>query len=146
MPGISNLEILSAGINFGKPENEFIVEATKEGEAISCRNVRTGIEYIGGGGGDSDFSVAEVTLVGEQSPLTVNYFLAMVDEENNSITLVAPMNFETATIKVPLYKGKLNTYIEDENATQIVISGNAEVVDGILSITGDCTLYSAPVL
>lgn len=63
MPGISNLEILSAGINFGKPENEFIVEATKEGEAISCRNVRTGIEYIGGGGGDSDFSVAEVTFV-----------------------------------------------------------------------------------
>ena len=52
----------SARINFGYPNSEFIVESDENGVAQSCRNVDTGIEYVGGG--SSDFSTAEVTISG----------------------------------------------------------------------------------
>lgn len=53
--GVKIMAIMAAGINFGKPNTEFIVESDENGVAQSCRNVDTGIEYVGGGGGGGDF-------------------------------------------------------------------------------------------
>ena len=55
------MAILSAGINFGKPATEFIVESDESGVIQSCRNVVTGVEYVGGGGG-GDTGIIKVTV------------------------------------------------------------------------------------
>ena len=60
--GYNIMAIMAAGINFGKPNTEFIVESDENGVAQSCRNVDTGVEYVGGGG-SSDINSYELTLV-----------------------------------------------------------------------------------
>lgn len=40
----------SAGINFGRPNEEFIIESNGSGALTSARNAVTGDEYVGGGG------------------------------------------------------------------------------------------------
>ena len=49
----------SAGVNFGKPNEEFIIESDGSGALTSARNAVTGDEYIGGGGGNG----AKITFI-----------------------------------------------------------------------------------
>lgn len=132
---------LAAGINFGKPATEFIIEATEAGEATSCRNAVTGVEYIGGGG-SSDFSTAEVIIDGA---LTANsgrlYVPVLIHEEGEDDYLDSEI-FETGEYDILLFKnailayyvadayGTASTtgsiqYYEDEHA--FVITGNGTI-------------------
>jgi len=136
---------LAAGINFGKPATEFIVEATEAGEATSCRNVVTGVEYIGGGE-SSDFSTAEVTFtvvndignvaigIGIRNDMLA-YFYGLDVENNNVLSYV-------------LYKG--SQAVEVVDTAEITVEGNAEIIyqgeeDGeyfaSIQITGDCIIH-----
>ncbi len=44
------MAVNSAGVNFGKPNEEFIIESDGSGALTSARNAVTGDEYVGGGG------------------------------------------------------------------------------------------------
>lgn len=114
--GYNIMAIMAAGINFGKPNTEFIVESDENGVAQSCRNVDTGVEYVGGG--SSDFSTAEVpvkfTFPDPGEDTQIENYIPIPYISNNRLK---QSYTETTTIhngsttyslqfKVPLYKGK----------------------------------------
>lgn len=127
---------LSAGINFGRPATEFIMEAKEDGEVTSCRNVITGTEYVGGGG-SSDFSTAEVTIVG-----AARLRFPIIYEEGGFMPFGAIWVGETDsgdTITVPLFKNHLCIDTINEPTS---ISGSATYNSEYewIDITGNCTL------
>ena len=127
---------LAAGINFGKPLTEFIMESDENGIVSSCRNVVTGIEYVGGGG-SSDFSTAEVTLEG-----VVGVTGVFLYEDEGTTDLATYTDSETENVAtIVLYQGRC--YIETDTP-MVDVSGNIEMTsppNGFL-ITGDCTISS----
>ena len=110
----------------------------------------------GGGGGSSDFSTAEVTIINSASDYRV-VLIATVQEAfppfvpsdlvASSVTLAGD---ETAVFTMPLYKGlgvitKGNTgdtFYGDTIATTLAVtSGSATVDDNDdIQVTGDCTI------
>jgi hypothetical protein len=103
------------------------------------------IGNISGGGGSSDFSTAEVTLVGNsiymslpvvthdpQSPM--GYFLYAQGDSQ----LLNPNTYTVA-----LYKGYLLTRLTSDSVISVSLSGGCEWVseeNKTLLITGDCTI------
>lgn len=108
-------------------------------------SVKINGEEAGGGGGSSDFSAAEVTVVGSdvessmprcvyEPEAPVNYYLDAIGE-----SILEPGIYTTV-----LYKGclicKLVNIAVDKS---ISLSGNCQWLDeeeGLLVITGDCTI------
>ena len=98
----------------------------------------------GGGGGSSDFSAANVTMIGGVSLTASRIMLA---EETG-----APYDFLTAlsgepfyddtTIATALYKGRaIITVAPLQFGKTITVSGNIELLeDNDYIITGDCTI------
>ena len=105
------------------------------GNALVAEGLVTEIE--GGGGGDSDFSTAEVTIVipWEFSEFSVEDCPTIQDDMSCGWFYVET---SPAIVTVPLYKGKC--YWAWSNSAVTITSGSAEPQgDGIL-ITGNCTL------
>lgn len=136
---------LAAGINFGKPATEFIVEATEAGEATSCRNVVTGVEYIGGGG-SSDLSIAEVTYTVSNAYGTAAMGVGILNDELGYFNDKTVDNNDI--LSYVIYKGSQIVGIMD--TAEITVEGNAEIIDqeedsGIyfatIQITGDCIIH-----
>lgn len=50
-----------AKINFGVPNSEYVLLADDNGVAVSLKNQDTDTEYIGGGGGSSDYPTITAT-------------------------------------------------------------------------------------
>ena len=123
----------SAGVNFGRPNEEFIIESDGNGALTSARNAVTGAEYVGGGGGD--FSIAQLTLhySGEHAVIAANIIDA--GEQSCSNGLV-----EDGTFDIILYKGKaVLNWDTFDNLT--INSGAAEIVEaGTVLITGNCVI------
>ena len=136
------MAILSAGINFGYPGTEFIVESDEHGVAQSCRNVVTGIEYVGGGG-SSDFSTALLTVKSDLIDTQDNpiLYLSYVDNFDEITKGYFPLSDnDTYTIPVILYKGQ--GYISWVNPSHpgdytYEISGDVEDDEGAVFITGN---------
>lgn len=106
-------------------------------------NELLGEQLGGGGGGSSDFSTAQVTVT--RAPHTVLYVPTMMDMDEEGFSSCAIM--ESGTYSVILYKGTSVGFAAysggDDNPPQVsieVISGDAEVSDGEVIITGDCTI------
>ena len=109
--------------------------ATKTAEV---ENVTTGEMYTGGGG-DSDFSTAEVTAELAEGVVVVEMTAARIDAEDDALVtevIFLPANLTQAFV---LYKGKATVPIPEDYSVSIV-SGNAAVEDYNIIITGDCTL------
>ena len=123
----------SAGVNFGKPNEDFIIESDGNGAITSARNAVTGDEYVGGGGGD--FSVAHITVVGFDE-LSIKGAFKYDNEEVGGYT-----NYNNGgdfSNNVILYKG--NAIIEVAS-TPLSISGNiTHTAENFYLVTGDCTL------
>lgn len=138
------MAILSAGINFGKPQTEFIVESDESGVIQSCRNVVTGVEYAGGGGG-GDFTTAEVTItLVNFSPSILMYDCPICVEDNAlegiPACIISQFILDTSGVyKVPLYKGQcawFDFYTLFEDVT-IDLSGDLSKESNTIVITGD---------
>lgn len=95
---------------------------------------------IGGGGGESDFSTATVTVAAKGDAFTTNrYYIAFVDEENNEIYVGTPFASNvSSTLIVPLYKGRLSLYTNENIGISGDVAYNSE--EELLTITGDCTI------
>ena len=122
----------SAGVNFGKPNEEFIIESDGNGAITSARNAVTGDEYVGGGG---DFSTAQVTITNEGDGLLV----ALVDDDH-----ISSAYYDSGTITAVLYDGSTFAEVYDESNSIVINSGAATyLIPGntrVIVITGDCTL------
>lgn len=123
----------SAGVNFGRSNEEFIIESDGNGALTSARNAVTGDEYVGGGGGD--FSVAHITVNGFSGLSIRGAFIA----EGSPFGDVSIGNNTTDfSNNIILYKGKAAIEVGNTPAS---ISGNIELIGGMFYlVTGDCTL------
>ena len=116
-----------------------------EGKAYSPVKVN-----VSGGGGSSDFSVAEVTIRNTTFPDfdPVDYLATSMpviyDNEYNILEIENPVL--PITVEIPLYKGSVITTlsafgdvaVEDDVAD---ISGDIELINGYqLEVTGDCEI------
>ena len=132
---------LSAGINFGKPETEFIVESTPQGVATSCRNVRTNTEYIGGGDG-GDLELAELTIISNENGNIVAPIAIDDAETPENSCACTDFSFDagTTTISIILFKGiaygVMNGILTGEATGDVEIDPDY----GELVITGDGTV------
>ena len=122
----------SAGVNFGKPNEEFIIESDGNGALTSARNAVTGDEYVGGDGGD--FSIAIITVNGVSGLVIKGAFIAIgsaLGDLSNGNNTAATGN------SLILYKGK--AMIEVNQPTSM--SGSIEHLSGnFYIVSGDCTL------
>lgn len=94
-----------------------------------------------GGGGDSDFSTAEVTLSIQQAQLGARCHVAIAaDEDENSFSNT--IIFLPGTYNIIMYKQKALLTIDSLTGAELDISvtGDADVIDGDVIITGDCTV------
>lgn len=101
----------------------------------------------GGGGGSSDFSTAEVTLVGKDGSVAGDVYLSTALEESPAAS-VPRVNFianESHTYNAILYKGSAAAFVANPAAHTIEsITGDAqELSPGVIVITGDCSITIA---
>lgn len=83
----------------------------------------------------SDITTAQVTLTYEGGGM-VNNYLGFPTIENDAMH--CSVENSEGTYTVPLYKGSIAISTNGQTAT--VISGDAEISDGNIIITGDCSL------
>lgn len=137
----------SARINFGMPYTEYILRIDKlTGEAVSCYNQDTNTEYIGGGGGgDSDFSTAEVTF---NNTATGSYWIGVPRIETDKLVFNKINVLTPVTVAVPLYKGSCTfLLIADSINTSVkpTFTGGVSIDEtfSFITVTGDGTFTAA---
>ena len=142
---------MSSFKNFASMLNDLQQQAdgrgTLDGSAIEDFLSIAGYEDPnGGGGGDSDFTIARVTIADSTTGyVTEDYSMPVViDDELYGPAAVYTMfplaRDEESVVEVPLYKGKLIIFsLENENP---VYSGDAVYNEDTYetTITGDCVL------
>lgn len=115
-----------------------IVEVESTDGVIGSVKVN-GQEY--GGGGSSDFSTAEVTVVNSTAmPLGIE--IINIDGEENKLVSGQIVNRNTTkSVNAVLYDGSQYYDVYEISGT-ITVSGNAEydAENSIITITGDCTI------
>lgn len=102
------------------------------------------VDAVGsGGGGSSDFSIANVTFICNASE-TITVEIAVVEEANPPFEPTPKTwgyyvleNGDEVTVKAVLYKGTCDCFIRNGS-----MSGSGDVVVGLneATITGDCTI------
>lgn len=97
-------------------------------------------EEYGGGGGSSDFSTAEVTVIGRGSETATQFSMPIVDNQRGGIRIADTVPASTKTYIVPLYKGK--GYVKVTAGSINDITGEATDDRGNLIITGDCSFVA----
>lgn len=117
--------------------------ATKTAEV---ENVTTGEMYTGGGG-DSDFSTAEITFIIDSTDPNGGGSYSVAFLTNDELAVGENINFPDVTATIVLYKG---SYIGSIAAMGLSVSGNIELSDirsedgwtfADMKITGDCTIH-----
>lgn len=153
--------MLSAGLNFGTPEDEYIIEA-ENGVISSARNVITNTEFAGGGIPTYNIKI-EVYDTGtnelvDYTLLGLGYFFTDTQNDDNygftyDYSNIAP---EDHIYKAPVIGDKIlfesdreiiaagdgqNSWIPDPDADLIrSVSGSAVKEDLNVTISGDCTI------
>ena len=97
----------------------------------------------GGGGGGGDLSTAQVTIIGD-GDVTHFYipFMPYIDVDSLNLTINGGLQEDNShTYTVALYKNKTIVLCYD---TITASSGNVSVVNGVITITGDCSITIRP--
>lgn len=99
------------------------------------------INNVEGGGGESDFSTATLTVNGNftQSDL---FMVPVIEKDPNNEDIAFPqLQSGNNTYTVILYKGRSTLMFTGSQSHTITVSGNIETAaTGVYIITGDCTI------
>lgn len=97
----------------------------------------------GGGGGDSDFSTAEVTVVKD----TENDFILILPNILDGVTgysYVDSADLDDTPLTAILYKNTMSPSVISPDGIGLIIEGSGNVIVGpnntVIAITGDCVL------
>ena len=92
---------------------------------------------VEGGGGSSDFSTAEVTV--NANTQQFEFLVPLINEKFGYLGAYDNINpSESETLTVCLYKGKALTQFLTDGV--VSVSGNAQLNNDQILITGDCTI------
>lgn len=95
------------------------------------------VNNVEGGGGSSDFSTAEVTV--NVNTQQFEFYVPLINEEHGYLGSYDNINpSESKILTVGLYKGKALTQFLTNGV--VSVSGNAQLNDDQILITGDCTI------
>ena len=141
-------EGLSNGGLFEVKELEVTENGTYETKGEMYNKVTVNVE---GGGGSSDFSTAEVTIINNANnsvDFTVPLALEEGEFDDNSPALCFASNGyvdggNTFTMKVVLYKGTGAFVLSSVDVSQVTLTGDIVPIfeDGLeYYVTGDCTI------
>lgn len=93
---------------------------------------------IGGGGGESDFSLVTMTVAGEANDVATN-FPTVVNAGGTDAAVGGGVEISGGlTYPVILYKGVAFVFFTDE--VTFTVSGDAEITGQMIKVTGDFTL------
>ena len=99
---------------------------------------------VEGGGGSSDFSTAEVTMVNTTTTDVDIYMPVQFDDEEEDYSALTYKAYvlegETLTVTAVLYKGIVVAYLANYEEFNVSVSGSAEYDRPTFNITGDCTI------
>ena len=99
---------------------------------------------VEGGGGSSDFSTAQVTIVNTTTTDVVIYMAVQLDVEEEDYSALMCEAYvvegETLTVTAVLYKGIVVGYLNRAQEFNVSVSGSAEYDSPNFDITGDCTI------
>lgn len=93
-------------------------------------------EFVEFSGGSSDFSTAEVTIVGSDMLTLPIIQEANPEQESPAFLMVARQEIGSGTYNVPLYKGGLLVTLP----LNVTVSGDIQDVGMGYFITGDCSI------
>lgn len=115
------------------------ITITENGTDIDVAQYALADVNVEGGGGSSDFSTAEVTIVNNTGDGT-SFDGAII--KNGNININAGLDEGTNILTVILYKGVTYCGTYDVDMSTAVITGDAEysAEDDCYIITGDCTI------
>ncbi len=97
---------------------------------------------IGGGGGSSDFSTAQITFINHTTKYPSIYgssTVSEVDDFTGTYPAMVPEPNTTSTYNLVLYKG-VGVIINGSSQLIDVESGEAEKMGDELTVSGDCTI------
>lgn len=123
---------------------EYVPHEWKAGDMISAERLNIIEEAIANasGGGDSDFSTAEVTVINSTSS-TVYFTCPMIYTEHSTEALVVDDSVEKnteTTITAVLYKGETN-FLLDRIGLSMTATGDIEIPSSLNAvISGDGTI------
>lgn len=126
---MSSQESISARINFGVPSSEYILKANKlTGAAISCYNQDTDTEYIGGGG-DSGFGTAEVTITNNNvNEISVSDYLILENvDENFSVIHTTPDDVSITDSPVTI-----STYYDVNKHSAMIVEASGGTISNLV--------------
>lgn len=123
---------------------------------LLAENIKKDVSILGvtgsyeGGGGSSDFSTAEVTII-NQATMSLSNVPATVCYEENDLgdgvpatlfpSIISIPSSQTGSIKCALYKGTSAIMFADYTEfVEISVSGDATYMGGMVAVTGDCTI------
>lgn len=135
-------EGLSNGGLFEIKELEVTENGTYETKGEMYNKVTVNVE---GGGGSSDFSTAQVTVVNNSQSDAFNFIMAVTMTNGGisattGLALGTPVG-ETEVFNVALYKGNAHIQFESDEHLVITTSGNiSDLGGGNYMVTGDCTI------
>ena len=89
------------------------------------------------GGGSSDFTTAEVTVV-NTLPDDIPVYIYGAFVVNGTLECYTEFSNGTSQKQVALYLGGVN--VSPDEYDNVSVSGNATIDGGIITITGDCTI------
>ena len=106
-----------------------------------------GYETPGGGGGSSEFSTAEVTVTYTGNDVLTLYIPVYAEVPDLGVVMQGWGNFDeeeptqTLLVVIPT-EGFLivGGNVPEFTSLNTQVTGNAEVTDGMIKITGDCTI------
>jgi len=148
MPSSNNVQILKE--SKARFEDVIFKQTADLGtnKSTSCKVIdeATGevIAQSGGGGEESDFTTAEVTVAYTGFRYDSPNLIVAIAHDNQFITGTDGMISENGTYTVVLFKGIANAMILAEAASYTVtVTGDATESEGYIEITGDCTIAIA---
>lgn len=110
---------------------------TENGTDIDVAQYALADVNVEGGGGSSDFSKAEVTIINSSRSDVPCAIPIAVDEHNNAEAISRIRGDAENTYKVILYKGTACLLFDSED---IAVTGAITIDDGLVFVTGDGTI------
>ena len=96
------------------------------------------VNNISGGGGSSDFSTAQVTIINNAQSDFVLYFPNIFD--NRVHGYLDSSDIDGSPVEAVLYKGACHITYTSDDTLNISVTGNATISRREVIVTGDCTI------